>query len=172
MRRRFRAGLGRVRSGVRTDDESACALGAEEKHLAAELAEVAWTTFIGDLQQKKRTSADLQALIDGIKALARSKTKYEFGAAARRLSLLASPVMTMRDVAESQQYRERGLFIEIEIAPGRKIEVPARFVHTSNFQIESKRPAPTLSQHTVELLESELNLSRLEIQALFAHGVV
>lgn len=145
---------------------------AEEKHLAAELGEVAWTTFIGDLQQTKRTPADLQALIDGIKALARSKTKYEFGTAARRLGLLASPVMTMRDVAESPQYRERGLFTKIEIAPGRKIDVPARFAQISNFQIESKRPAPTLSQHTLELLESELNLSRLEIQALFAHGVV
>ena len=145
---------------------------AQEKYLAPELGEVAWTTFIGDLQQKKRTPADLQALIDGIKALARSKTKYEFGLAARRLGLLASPVMTMRDIAESKQYRERGLFTEVEIAPARKIDVPTRFAQFSNFQIESKRPAPTLSQHTVEILDSELNLSRLEIQALFAHGVI
>ena len=145
---------------------------AQEKYLASELGEVAWTTFIGDLQQKKRTPADLQALIDGIKALARSKTKYEFGVAARRLGLLAAPVMTMRDVAESRQYRERGLFTQVEIAPGRKIEAPTRFAQFSNFQIESKRPAPTLSQHTVEILESELNLSRLEIRALFAYGVI
>lgn len=145
---------------------------AEEHHLAPGLGEVAWTTFIGDLQQKKRTPADLQALIGGIKSLARSKTKHEFGVAARRLGLLAAPVMTMRDVAESPQYRERGLFTEVEIVPGRKIEVPARFAQFTNFQIESKRPAPTLSQHTVELLESELSLSRLEIQALFAQGVI
>jgi crotonobetainyl-CoA:carnitine CoA-transferase CaiB-like acyl-CoA transferase len=80
--------------------------------------------------------------------------------------------MTMRDVADSPQYCERGLFTGVEIVRGRKIEVPARFAQFSNFQIESKRPAPTLSQHTVELLESELNLSRLEIQALFAQGVI
>jgi benzylsuccinate CoA-transferase BbsE subunit len=145
---------------------------AEEKHLAPELGEVAWTTFISDLQQKKRTPADLQALIDGIKALARSKTKSEFGAASRKLGLLASPVMTMSDIADSRQYRERGLFTKVQVAPGREIEVPSRFAQFSNFAIESKRPAPMLSQHTVEILESELSLSRLEIQALFAHGII
>ena len=134
--------------------------------------EIAWTTFIADLQQKKRAPADLQALIDGIKALARSKTKSEFGAASRKLGLLASPVMTMRDIAESAQYRERGLFTKVEVAPGREIDVPSRFAQFSNFQIESKRPAPTLSQHTVEILASDLGLSRLEIQSLFAHGVI
>ena len=145
---------------------------AEEKHLAPDLGEVAWTNFVGDLQQGKRTPADLQALIDGIKALARSKTKSEFGAASRKLGLLASPVMTMRDIADSRQYRERGLFTKVEIAPGREIEVPSRFAKFSNFAIESKLPAPMLSQHTVEILERELDLSRLEIQALFVHGII
>lgn len=145
---------------------------ADEKHLAPEIGEIAWTTYIGDLQQKNRTPAELQALVDGIKALARSKTKAEFGASARKLGLLASPVMTMRDVAESKQYRERGLFTKVQIAEGREIEVPSRFAQFSNFAVETRRPAPMLSQHTVEILETDLGLSRLEIQALFAHGVI
>jgi benzylsuccinate CoA-transferase BbsE subunit len=145
---------------------------AEEKHLAAEIGEIAWTTFVTDLQQKKRTSAELQALVDGLKSLACSKTKAEFGAAARRLGLLAAPVLSMRDVAESRQYRERGLFTRVGAAQGREIEVPSRFAQFSNFTIETKRPAPALSQHTVEIFESELGLSRLEIQALFAHAII
>src|SRR5262249_58400613 len=92
---------------------------AEENHLAPELGEVAWTTFIGDLQQKKRTPADLQALVDGLRSLARSKTKAQFGVAARSLGLLAAPVMNMRDVAESRQYHERGVFTQVEIARAR-----------------------------------------------------
>jgi hypothetical protein len=35
-----------------------------------------------------------------------------------------------------------------------------------------RRPAPALSQHTIDILTSELNLSLNETQALFAHGVI
>jgi benzylsuccinate CoA-transferase BbsE subunit len=50
--------------------------------------------------------------------------------------------------------------------------VPSRFAQFSNFSIETRRPAPMLSEHTVEILEADLGLSRIEIQALFAHGVI
>jgi len=143
----------------------------EEKHLAPEFGAIDWTTFIGDLQARTRKPSDLAALVEGLKSLARSLTKAEIGAAARRLGLLASPVMDMRDVAESRHYRERGLFAPAR-AGGRNIDVPARFARFSNFTIEIRRPAPALSEHTVEILETELGLSRPEIQALFAHGVI
>jgi crotonobetainyl-CoA:carnitine CoA-transferase CaiB-like acyl-CoA transferase len=145
---------------------------AEENHLARKIAEISWPSFFTDLAQKKVTPADLAALIDGLKSLTRNKTKAEFGAAARKLGLLASPVFSMKDVAESAQYRERGLFTSIAIAPGREIDVPSRFAQFSNFSIETRRPAPMLSEHTVEILEADLGLSRIEIQALFAHGVI
>ncbi len=144
---------------------------AREQCLPPEIGEIPWTSFIPDLQQKKRTPAELQALVDGLKKLACNKTKEEFGAAARSLGLLASPVMNMRDVAESPQYRERGLFASTEIS-GRRVDVPARFAQCNNFTIEVRRPAPALSQHTVEILEGDLGLSRTEIQALFAHGII
>ena len=60
----------------------------------------------------------------------------------------------------------------LAIAPGREIDVPSRFAQFSNFAIETHRPAPTLSEHTVEILETDLGLSRVEIQALFTHGVI
>jgi len=78
----------------------------------------------------------------------------------------------MKDVAASAQYRQRGLFTSAAIAPGREIDVPSRFAQFSNFSIETRRPAPTLSEHTVEILETDLGLSRVEIQALYAHGVI
>ncbi len=48
--------------------------------------------------------------------------------------------------------------------------MPSRFAQFSNFSIETRSPAPMLSEHTVEILEADLGLSRIEIQALFAHG--
>ena len=145
---------------------------ADENHLARKIAEIGWPSFFTDLSQKKVSPADLDALIEGLKSLTRNKTKAEFGAAARKLGLLASPVFSMKDVAESAQYRERGLFTSVAVAPGREIDVPSRFAQFSNFSIETHRPAPMLSEHTVEILEADLGLSRIEIQALFAHGVI
>ncbi len=145
---------------------------ADENHLARNVAEISWPSFLSDLSQKKVSPSDLGALVEGLKSLTRHKTKAEFGAAARKLGLLASPVFSMKDVAESAQYRERGLFTSVAVASGREIEVPSRFAQFSNFSIETRRPAPMLSEHTVEILEADLGLSRIEIQALFAHGVI
>ena len=145
---------------------------ADENHLARNVADISWLSFFGDLQQKKVSPDDLAALIEGLKSLTRNKTKAEFGAMARKLGLLASPVFSMRDVAESRQYRERGLFTAVEVADGRRIDVPSRFAQFSNFSIETHRPAPRLSEHTVEILQADLGLSGLEIQALFAHSVI
>jgi crotonobetainyl-CoA:carnitine CoA-transferase CaiB-like acyl-CoA transferase len=145
---------------------------ADENHLERKTADISWPSFFTDLAQKKVTPADLAALIEGLKSLTRNKTKAEFGATARKLGLLASPVFSMKDVAESAQYRERGLFTRVAIAAGREIDVPSRFAQFSNFAIETHRPAPMLSEHTVEILQTDLGLSRIEIQALFAHGVI
>ena len=145
---------------------------ADENHLARNIAEISWPSFFPDLAQKKVSPADLGALVEGLKSLTRNKTKAEIGTAARKLGLLASPVFNMKDVAESAQYRERGLFTSVAVAAGREIEVPSRFAQFSNFSIETRRPAPMLSEHTVEILEADLGLSRSEIQALFAHAVI
>jgi crotonobetainyl-CoA:carnitine CoA-transferase CaiB-like acyl-CoA transferase len=81
--------------------------------------------------------------------------------------------MDMKDIAESPQYRERGLFTPVRITPdGREIDAPARFAQFSNFQIETTRPAPSLSEHTADLLHAEAGISATELQALFVHGVI
>ncbi len=145
---------------------------ADEGHLAREVAEVNWITFPKDLANKTSTPDQLRSLVEGVSSLCRGKTKSELGAAARKLGLLAAPVMDMRDIAESPQYRERGLWNSVLITPdGREIETPARFAQFSNFSIETTRPAPSLSQHTAEILRDRANISPIELQALFVHGV-
>lgn len=145
---------------------------ADEGHLAREIADVNWITFPADLAKQKSSPAHLEALVAGVRALCLGKTKAQIAAAARAMGLLASPVMDMKDIAESAQYRGRGLWAPTTLIDGRAIDDPARFAQFSNFSIEIKRPAPALSQHTAEILEAELRLSRAEIQALFVHGVI
>ena len=145
---------------------------AEEKRLDQRVAEINWPSFIGDLSSRKVSPSDLQALIDGLKSLARSKTKADLAEASRRLGLLSSPVMHMKDVAEYVQYRERGLFAPVSVDAGREIDAPARFAQFSNYSIEIKRAAPKLSEHSAEIFGTELGLSKTEIQALFVAGAI
>ncbi len=145
---------------------------ADEGRMDPRIAEINWPSFITDLSARKTSPSNLQALIDGLKSLARSKTKAEIAEVSRRLGLLASPVMNMKDVAEYIQFRERGLFTPLSLEAGREIDAPARFVQFSNYSIEVKRPAPKLSEHSAEIFEAELGLSKTEIQALFVAGVV
>jgi crotonobetainyl-CoA:carnitine CoA-transferase CaiB-like acyl-CoA transferase len=55
---------------------------------------------------------------------------------------------------------------------GGEIDTPARFARFSNYSIEIKRPAPKLSEHSAEIFEVELGLSKTEIQALFVAGEI
>jgi benzylsuccinate CoA-transferase BbsE subunit len=145
---------------------------ADEECMDRRIAEISWPSFITDLSARKTSPSDLQALIDGLKSLARSKTKAELAEVSRRLGLLASPVMNMKDVADYVQYRERGLFAAVSLESGREIDAPARFAQFSNYSIEIKRPAPKLAEHSAEIFEAELGLSKTEIQALFVAGAI
>jgi benzylsuccinate CoA-transferase BbsE subunit len=77
----------------------------------------------------------------------------------------------MADIAGFEHYRERGLFAPQNVG-GRTVAAPARFAQFSNYEIAVRRPAPALSEHTVEVLTEFAGLSLIEIQALFAQGVV
>lgn len=146
---------------------------AEEGHLSQEIAEVNWITFPADVRKKTASPDQLRALVMGVTSLCRNKTKAELGAAARKLGLLAAPVMDMKDVAESEQYRERSLWTPMKVGPdGREIDAPARFAQFSNFSIETSRAAPALSEHTAEVLKLEAGISSTELQALFVHGII
>ena len=145
---------------------------AEEGRMDQRIADISWPTFISDLSARKASPSDLQALVEGLKSLARSKTKAEMAESSRKLGLLSSPVMNMKDVAEYVQYRERGLFTRVKLDGGREIDAPARFAQFSNYSIEIKRPAPKLSEHSAGIFGTELGLSNTEIQALFVAGEI
>ncbi|HYA34775.1 MAG TPA: CoA transferase, partial [Candidatus Binataceae bacterium] len=144
---------------------------ADEGHVPARLAEVNWILTPAD-PAGGVTPDDLRTTVNGLRALCLTKKKNEVADAARRLGILASAIFDMRDVAESPQYRGRGLSTPVEIAPGKTIDAPARFAQFSNYLIETRRPAPKLSEHTATVLAEELGFSALEIQALFVHGII
>ena len=145
----------------------------DESALASEFGDLNWHELGRAIASDPASRAPVDALVDAVTRLCRSKTKADLAAAARRYGFMAAPVMTMADIAHYHQFRERGLFATVEIAPdNRRIDVPARFIRFSNYRIEIKRPAPRLSEHTAEILTEELNLSVTEVQSLFVHGII
>jgi benzylsuccinate CoA-transferase BbsE subunit len=144
----------------------------DEGALAEHYADFDWQESRQAVLAGNRRAA-IDDLVDAITILCSRKTKAELAKAARDYKFMAGPVNTMDDVARSNQFRERGLFTSVQIGPiQHAIAVPARFIQFSRHSIEVRRPAPALSQHTIDILTDELDLSADETQALFVHGVI
>jgi benzylsuccinate CoA-transferase BbsE subunit len=145
---------------------------ADEGHLPSALGDADWASFPVRLQAGEATPGDLEALVAGVTALMRATPKQVVDEMSRKLGLLSSSIWSVEDIYASAQYRERGLWSTAPIpGAGLGVDAPARFGQFSNFRIETHRPAPGLSEHTVEVLDG-LGLSRLETQALFVHGII
>jgi benzylsuccinate CoA-transferase BbsE subunit len=144
----------------------------EEGELAPEHGKVEWAQY-GRPSDPLPPREPLLALVDGMKRLCARLTMFDVVEAARTYGFMAAPVMTMRDISRFPHYRERGLFAEVPgDATQPAVEAPARFVQLDSDPIEIRRRAPHLSEHTLEILQTELSYSRAEVQALFAQGVI
>jgi crotonobetainyl-CoA:carnitine CoA-transferase CaiB-like acyl-CoA transferase len=137
--------------------------------LDAPIAEVDWSHF--PHADAALAAAQLQQLVDGLRAVLLTLRKDEIGVAARTHGFFLAPLLDMADIAAFEQYTERGLWQPQTLANGRTIQAPARIVRSDSFDIEVRRPAPALSEHTHELL-LEAGLSGTEIQSLFIHHVI
>jgi crotonobetainyl-CoA:carnitine CoA-transferase CaiB-like acyl-CoA transferase len=144
---------------------------AEEGALDVDAARVDFLAAARAAMAGDGTGEPIVALIEALTAACRARTKAEITAASRTHRFMAAPVMTMADVAAFEHYRSRGLFTAQGVGSG-TVEAPARFAQFSNYEIAVRRPAPGLSEHTVEVLGELAGLSLTEVQALFAQGIV
>jgi len=146
---------------------------ADEGLFPHELANIDWANFESLTTSGKTPASIMSDLVAAIKVACLSKTKAELTAIAHERGFMAAPVATMKDIHSSEQFRERGLFEEAQLAgDGRSVRVPLRFAQFSDYSIELRRQAPLFSQHTHEVLSEDVGLSSIEIQALFVHGVI
>ncbi|QXV99944.1 MULTISPECIES: CoA transferase [Rhodococcus] len=85
-----------------------------------------------------------------------SKTKSQVQEAAVRYRLLCIGISDMSDIAASPQLSHRGFFAETGSGAD-QVRLPARWVHVSGgADPDVRRPAPSIGQHTAEVLESWL----------------
>jgi benzylsuccinate CoA-transferase BbsE subunit len=135
---------------------------------------VAQANLLEVAQAAARSRGDpepIEQLISALVETCSRKSKAEIVEISKRHRFMAAPAMDMADIAGFEHYRQRGLFTRQEVGE-RVIEAPARFAQFADYQIEVRRPAPRLSQHTAEVLSQFAGLDGLELQALFAQGVI
>jgi crotonobetainyl-CoA:carnitine CoA-transferase CaiB-like acyl-CoA transferase len=101
----------------------------------------------------------------------RTRPRDEWVEALAQADVASGPVYDLSEVLEDPQFRERGMFVDFEGRGGqttRLVNHPLRFSETP---AEIRRLAPTLSEHTEEVL-SELGYSADEIAALHQAGAI
>ena len=145
----------------------------DEGALSASYADANWETY-RQAAPGTTARAAVDDLIEAVTTLCQRNTKAQLAEAEPAdYKFMAAPVNTMEDISTSRQFLERGLFAAVDILPDHgDHKVPVRFIQFSNYAIEVRRPAPRLSEHTVEILRDELGLTLEETQALFVHGVI
>jgi crotonobetainyl-CoA:carnitine CoA-transferase CaiB-like acyl-CoA transferase len=144
---------------------------AEEGFLERDIAALDFMATARAAMTGEGSAAPIERFVAALTTGCKTRTKAEITEASKRYRFMAAPVMTMADVAAFEHYRERGLFASQDVG-GRTVEAPARFAQFSNYEIAVRRSAPSLSEHTLEVLSELAGLSPVEVQALFAQGVV
>ncbi|HWE99340.1 MAG TPA: CoA transferase [Caulobacteraceae bacterium] len=144
---------------------------AEEGALRPELAQVNLMEVARAAARGDGDPEPIERLVCGLVETCKAKSKAEVVEISKRHRFMAAPAMDMGDIAGFEHYRQRGLFVHQKVGD-RVIDAPARFAQFANYQIEVRRPAPRLSQHTTEVLSEFAGLNGLELQALFERGVI
>lgn len=111
--------------------------------------------------------AEITRLVDEVFA---TKTAAEWGKILDDAGLIWGPAVTLAELAVDEQAAAAGVFAEIDAPEGtfRTIAVP---MHVSGADIRPRGPAPTLGQHTLDVLR-DAGFGDDEIDVLHAAGIV
>lgn len=142
----------------------------EESALDSETAERDWLAITTAAREGKDVGDEIRCLENAVASVCARKSSTEILEMANDRHFIAAPVMSMANIAAFDHYRQRGLFSKQAVGD-KFIEVPARFAQFSNYSIEVYRPAPSLSEHTLEIFAMTSGLTLVELGALFAQGV-
>ena len=99
------------------------------------------------------------------------RTKREIWETAQRSKVLSGPLNTMEDLNRDPVFRERGAFERVDHPVAGELTYPGRPFIMGATPWAIRRPAPTLGQHTDEIL-SEIGATADEIEDLRARGAV
>jgi len=118
---------------------------------------------------RRQHQSELEELIKG---WARGKTRQELWDGLRGLDYFGAPVLSIREVLEDPHIKSRQAFIQRDHPTAGPTTLLAPWIHLSKTPPSIREDAPAIGQHTNEVLEGVLGLSRGELGELRAQGVI
>jgi crotonobetainyl-CoA:carnitine CoA-transferase CaiB-like acyl-CoA transferase len=119
---------------------------AEEGRCPPDLATTDWASF-DPFSEPDR----LDRLNEAVGAFTATRTRDELMAAARRRRLLLAPVLTVADVLDADQFRQRDLWRPVALPDGRSVAAPGPVARTWPEPLAELGPAPVLGADTGRL---------------------
>ncbi|HLI67640.1 MAG TPA: CoA transferase, partial [Caulobacteraceae bacterium] len=145
------------------DDETWARLAAAAG--LGDLADARFSTLAGRL-------ANAEAIKTALSAWTRGRNKHEATDLLQAAGVPAAPVNSGADVWRDPFLRSRGFIQELTHPAAGAAEYPGLAYRLSLTPGAIRSPAPCFAEHTREVLEGLLGLSRAEIDALVDAGVV
>jgi crotonobetainyl-CoA:carnitine CoA-transferase CaiB-like acyl-CoA transferase len=109
--------------------------------------------------------AEAAAITAELAALFKTRTRDEWTRLLEPADCCAAPVLSIAEALDNEQFRARGMVVEVEHREDGRFRQFALPVQFSDFAFSVDRPAPRHGEHTAEVL-AEAGLSKDEIAAL------
>ncbi|MDE2986593.1 MAG: CoA transferase [Chloroflexota bacterium] len=123
----------------------------EEGYCDQETRDKDWLNYTNLILTGQEPISEYLRCCDVVGALCADKTKAELFQVAQERRLLIVPVSTMDDLDENEHLAARSYWRDVE-RNGQSVKFPGPFARLSETPIEYGRPAPTLDEHTDEVL--------------------
>jgi len=123
----------------------------EEGYCDQETRDKDWLNYTNLILTGQEPISEYLRCCDVVGALCADKTKAELFQVAQERRLLIVPVSTMDDLDENEHLAARSYWRDVA-RNGQSVKFPGPFARLSETPIAYGRPAPTLGQHTDEVL--------------------
>jgi len=117
---------------------------------------------------RRQNRAELEKIV---RSWASAKTRQEIWDGLRELDYFGAPVLSVGEVMEDRHIKERRAFIERDHPAAGPITLLAPWIHLSKTPTSIHHDAPTIGQHTDEVLR-EVGITATELSELRAAGII
>ncbi len=125
-----------------------------------------------EMQDNKGRVVHEEAIDQAITDWTLTQTYEDAYAAMIEAEVPCGPVYSIADIVRDPQYIARGIFEEVEIAPGDTVKIPAVLPKLTETPGGTDWIGPELGAHNEEVYCGFLGMSRAEFEDLMAEGIV
>jgi crotonobetainyl-CoA:carnitine CoA-transferase CaiB-like acyl-CoA transferase len=109
-------------------------------------------------------------LLDELQRIFHTRTQHQWVALCRQLHVPGAPALRLHELGDDPHLQARGMVVDAHHPIAGRFRTLGHPIRTGDFAAAGRLPAPTMGQHTNEVL-SELGYGPTEISALRAAGV-